>query len=94
MFSFTGRTALVSGGTSGIGLAIARAFAAAGVPTFRYNFTHAVADSRFPAWVGAFHCSQGLFEFANPWPYYTLQDRKSTRLNSSHIPLSRMPSSA
>lgn len=30
MFSFTGRTALVSGGTSGIGLAIARAFAAAG----------------------------------------------------------------
>jgi NAD(P)-dependent dehydrogenase (short-subunit alcohol dehydrogenase family) len=30
MFSFTGRTALVSGGTSGIGLAIARAFAASG----------------------------------------------------------------
>ena len=30
MFSFSGRTALVSGGTSGIGLAIARAFAAAG----------------------------------------------------------------
>ena len=28
--------------------------------------------------------------------YYTIagQDRKSTRLNSSHIPLSRMPSSA
>ena len=24
----------------------------------------------------------------------TVQDRKSTRLNSSHIPLSRMPSSA
>ena len=24
----------------------------------------------------------------------TLEDRKSTRLNSSHIPLSRMPSSA
>lgn len=30
MFSFTGRTALVAGGTSGIGLAIARAFASAG----------------------------------------------------------------
>ena len=25
---------------------------------------------------------------------YTVGDRKSTRLNSSHIPLSRMPSSA
>ena len=25
---------------------------------------------------------------------YSLRDRKSTRLNSSHIPLSRMPSSA
>ena len=25
---------------------------------------------------------------------YAIQDRKSTRLNSSHIPLSRMPSSA
>ena len=25
---------------------------------------------------------------------HTLKDRKSTRLNSSHIPLSRMPSSA
>ena len=25
---------------------------------------------------------------------WTIEDRKSTRLNSSHIPLSRMPSSA
>ena len=29
----------------------------------------------------------------DPWPY-GVEDRKSTRLNSSHIPLSRMPSSA
>ena len=27
-------------------------------------------------------------------PYVNTLDRKSTRLNSSHIPLSRMPSSA
>ena len=27
-------------------------------------------------------------------PFTTIEDRKSTRLNSSHIPLSRMPSSA
>ena len=36
-------------------------------------------------------------EFDLPEPHYTihtLTDRKSTRLNSSHIPLSRMPSSA
>ena len=26
--------------------------------------------------------------------FFTVEDRKSTRLNSSHIPLSRMPSSA
>ena len=29
-----------------------------------------------------------------PDPKYNFADRKSTRLNSSHIPLSRMPSSA
>ena len=28
------------------------------------------------------------------WYHYSTKDRKSTRLNSSHIPLSRMPSSA
>ena len=28
------------------------------------------------------------------WEYRTFKDRKSTRLNSSHMPKSRMPSSA
>ena len=31
---------------------------------------------------------------AQGWKVHGLSDRKSTRLNSSHIPLSRMPSSA
>ena len=41
----------------------------------------------------------GLF-FPDAWPLWVdaivshTRDRKSTRLNSSHIPLSRMPSSA
>ena len=37
-------------------------------------------------WATNFHAMKPLIEFG--------KDRKSTRLNSSHIPLSRMPSSA
>ena len=32
--------------------------------------------------------------YVNKYDYFNGTDRKSTRLNSSHIPLSRMPSSA
>ena len=32
--------------------------------------------------------------YDKPMIYYPLSDRKSTRLNSSHVALSRMPSSA
>jgi len=45
MFSFSGRTALVSGGTSGIGLAIARAFAAAGASVTAAGLGALPADS-------------------------------------------------
>jgi len=43
MFSFTGRTALISGGTSGIGLSVARAFADSGASV------HAVGLGDLPA---------------------------------------------
>ena len=43
-------------------------------------------------------CRDGQREFRKAFPdgagYQETLDRKSTRLNSSHIPLSRMPSSA
>ena len=40
--------------------------------------------------------TKGLFGFEpkNKWPWKILTDRKSTRLNSSHTDISRMPSSA
>ena len=38
--------------------------------------------------------TQAVHELFEHWIEMALLDRKSTRLNSSHIPLSRMPSSA
>ncbi len=37
---------------------------------------------------------KGVLNKKNPYLFKAKKDRKSTRLNSSHIPLSRMPSSA
>ena len=45
----------------------------------------AMTDAEFEAYVS--HMRQSFLRY---WD----EDRKSTRLNSSHIPLSRMPSSA
>ena len=55
------------------------------------------ADWRWPALIGAMVvCSTAAAALAlNPWAaLYTFLDRKSTRLNSSHTDISRMPSSA
>ena len=35
-----------------------------------------------------------VYDTPDAWPTLTEEDRKSTRLNSSHIQKSRMPSSA
>ena len=45
---------------------------------------------------GTVACDESLSSLTGPTPNLepTLRDRKSTRLNSSHVSLSRMPSSA
>ena len=48
-----------------------------------------------PNWDFKTYSSAGRARNADQhYPTEDLEDRKSTRLNSSHIPLSRMPSSA
>ena len=51
------------------------------------NFVN-LRDAGDPVELGAFYAQQGADELV------FLEDRKSTRLNSSHIQKSRMPSSA
>ena len=65
-------------------------------PTYLYTLrladTALVLAQRLSAWIGhapAIEEDLGISNIA-----LDLIDRKSTRLNSSHIPLSRMPSSA
>ena len=65
-------------------------FLAAGTKTLRFGTGVALVPQRNPIYTAKEVCtldwlSDGRFDFG---------DRKSTRLNSSHIPLSRMPSSA
>ena len=50
------------------------------------KFTKLVVIAQESTARGPFKCKLGFWD--------TRKDRKSTRLNSSHIPLSRMPSSA
>ena len=53
------------------------------------------AEKRQNDYLGTEHLLLGLLREEESLPMVILKkDRKSTRLNSSHIPLSRMPSSA
>ena len=55
-------------------------------------FTHDDKATMVQAWLNP---HSGQYETPAPWdPIYQQLDRKSTRLNSSHLDLSRMPSSA
>ena len=57
-------------------------------------------DERFENWneyplsVETRQVTTILMSWGGPSDFLKVEDRKSTRLNSSHIPLSRMPSSA
>ena len=62
----------------------------ANAPAFGFRIEY---DGRVVVLSGDANPSEGLARAARGVDLY-VQDRKSTRLNSSHIPLSRMPSSA
>ena len=79
--SFAGKTALVTGAVSGLGFGIAQARAAEGV---RLALGYRSESDREAA-------ARWFRDAGHGDP---LLDRKSTRLNSSHLSVSRMPSSA
>ena len=71
-FDLTGRAAIVTGGSKGLGQAMAEGLASAGADVLVTSRHADEADAVAKQ----------------------ISDRKSTRLNSSHLKLSRMPSSA
>ena len=102
MSDLAGRTALVTGSTHGIGRAVALELANAGARVAIHGRSAKAADelakllARQDRHAGTF-----LADLADPQAVARLAaevesrlDRKSTRLNSSHSSVSRMPSSA
>src|ERR1051326_2441633 len=60
---------------------------------FQQTFDHRAAPEQSLALAAEFLHEDNAYELDVLWDLW-VPDRKSTRLNSSHIPLSRMPSSA
>ena len=88
----TGKTAIVTGAARGIGKAIALKFAAEGA---NIAFTDLVIDENgqnTEKEIAALGVK--VKGYASNAANFEDTDRKSTRLNSSHLKLSRMPSSA
>ena len=77
--------ALITGATAGIGEAFTRLLAAKKFDLVLVARDEARLNERANSLATTYNISVGVIR---------AEDRKSTRLNSSHIPLSRMPSSA
>ena len=59
-----------------------------------YFVAHGLSLDRVAVLAGAYPLTWGALQLGTGWLSDSLGDRKSTRLNSSHIQKSRMPSSA
>ena len=95
-FGLSGKFALVTGGSHGIGLASARQLAAQGCNVAicsrsQQRLDAAMAELKSHG-VQLLSVAADLLEAEAA--DRVMEDRKSTRLNSSHRSLSRMPSSA
>ena len=87
-----GKRVLVTGGTKSIGRAIIDAFVAEGAVVAFCARDAALVKQREQEWRASQARVEGTaLDVTND---VALKDRKSTRLNSSHVALSRMPSSA
>ena len=66
------------------------------IPTCEYDYEIAMRDTNISyfVWSAGQQVWTPTIEYMNKAMSEGILDRKSTRLNSSHIPLSRMPSSA
>ena len=82
---------LASGG--GVGAVIARRVPMTSMPELVAAFHSLVGMAAVLVAAGAFYAPEA-FDIGTPGHIHPQRDRKSTRLNSSHRSLSRMPSSA